>query len=297
MNNFLKRFGQFLLFSIVINVLLLVLIVALNRVAVSRCDVGGDIKAVIVGDSHTMWSINDHDIKNVKNISLNAEGYVYTYYKLKRLLDKNEVISHVYLGFGFHNLSGYYDDYISGFQFTNIVHRYLGVMPIRDLIEFVLRNPRDVPEIFKNVVQKGGRAGINQQCILFGSFPDERKMQTFDFSKMKKRIVEQYFDDGQVIHHSESNLEYLQKIVSLLRERNIRLTLLNTPLHVNYVESIPEEYKNEYYNYIDRNQLSVYEFADLHLSNEQFLPDGDHVNYRGAILTTEKFRAFHENQD
>ena len=274
---------------------MLLAVVFLNRLAVDNCDLDDDVDTVIIGDSHTMWSIDTGDIENVENISLNAEGYVYTYYKLKYLLRTEPNISHVYLGFGYHNLSGYYDDYIFGSRFTNFIHRYIGVMPIGDIIGVILKNPKDITVVFRNILQRGGRSGLRQQCTLYGSFPNEKKTETFDFSQMQKRISEQYYDDGEVINISESNFEYLDKIIALLRKNSMEVTLLNTPMHRDYASSVPTEYRDLYHDYINQHQLKVYEFEDLTLSDSDYLPDGDHVNYDGAMLTTKKFKDDHEN--
>ena len=71
--------------------------------------------------------------------------------------------------------------------------------------------------------------------------------------------------------------------------------MLNTPVHPGYLKSIPKKYTRLYHEYISRNRLDTYEFNDLSLSDSDFLPDGDHVNYDGAMLTTEKFRQHYES--
>jgi hypothetical protein len=295
MKNFLKKLGWFFIFSLLLNSAVLILIIAMNRSAVTQCDLEDDVRTVIVGDSHTMWAIDASSIEQVENISLNAEGYVYTYYKLEQLLRSESNLLHVYLGFGYHNLSAYYDEYIYGDQFKSFIHRYIGVMQARDFLNVIVNNPGDLVTIIKNILQKGGRAGLKQQCTLYGRFPSERKLETFNASQMKKRILAQYYDDGKVIGVSESNLIYLDKIVSLLRDNNIEVTLLSTPLHEDYEELVPAEFKQRVADFVSRNDLTIYAFEDLYLSDSEFLPDGDHVNYYGALLTTEKFRDYHEN--
>lgn len=293
MRAFLTKLGWFLAFVTAANVALLFAIVSLNRMAVDSCDLSDDVSAVIIGDSHTMWSIDATGIDSVRNVSFNAEGYVYTYYKLQTLLEKDPGIRHVYLGFGYHNLSGYYDDYIHGAESMSFIHRYIGVMPMADVVGAMMRNPAEAPDLFRNILQRGTRSGLTQQCTLYGKFPNNRKMEIYDPSQMEMRIAAQYYNgDGLVMNVSQSNTEYLQKIVSLLKEEGIAITLLNTPLHRDYVDAIPMEYKELYRDFIDRNQLDVYEFEDLKLVDSEFLPDGDHVNFNGALRTTEMFRDY-----
>ena len=170
-------------------------------------------------------------------------------------------------------------------------------MELKDLVKVLLNNPRGLPVIFKNVLQKGLRSGLKKKCTLYGSFPDDKKLDELDLNRMKKRIQEQFFHNGEVITTSESNMKYLDKIIALLVNRRIKLTVLNTPLHGKYIELIPEKYTSLYHEYIKRNQLELYEFKDLALPDSYFLPDADHVNYNGALLTTEKFKEYHESNN
>jgi len=297
MKIFSSRLIKFLLFVISANFLLVIIIVILNCLGVRNCDLANDVNTVIIGDSHTMWGIDASNIDRVRNISLNAEGYVYTYHKLEQLLNTESNISHVYLGFGYHNLSGYYDKYIYGEQFKNFIHRYLGVMESNDFIRVILNNPKDLFVIFKNILQRGIRSGLKQKCTLYGFFPKDKKLSELDLEQMRIRIQEQFYEKEEVISTSESNMKYLDKIISLLHNRQVKLTILNTPLHYKYIELIPDKYKALYHEYINRNQLELLDFRNLALPDSYFLPDGDHVNYNGALLTTEKFREYHESNN
>ena len=297
MKIFISRLIKFLSLVIAANILLVIFIVYLNSLGVSDCDLANDVNTVIIGDSHTMWSIDASNVDKVRNVSLNAEGYVYTYHKLKHLLDTEPNISHVYLGFGYHNLSGYYDDFIFGSQFKNLIHRYLGVMELNDFMRVLLNNPDDLLVVFKNILQRGIRSGLKQECTLYGSFPDDKKLAELNLDQMRKRIQEQFYENGEVISVSESNIKYLNKIIALILNKQIKLTILNTPLHHKYIESIPEKYVSLYHEFISRNQLELYDFKDMALPDSYFLPDADHVNYNGALLTTEKFKEYHESNN
>jgi hypothetical protein len=37
----------------------------------------------------------------------------------------------------------------------------------------------------------------------------------------------------------------------------------------------------------------VFDFRGLALTDAEFLPDGDHTNYRGAALASQRFAEFH----
>lgn len=295
MIHFVKRLSKFLFICSLIFLFLQFLILFLNRSLIKKCDLRAGTTSLIIGDSHIMWSIDDSNLDHVQNISLNAEGYIYSYAKLKNALVSNPGISKVYLGMNYHNLSGYFDDYIYGGLMRHLIYRYLGVLSINDYIQILVRNPKNIIELPKCILGKGTVQVINNDCVLYGSFPDENMMEQLDREKVEKRIHEQFYKNNEVIYLSEINLLYLNKIVDLCKEKHIKLTIISTPLQIDYMKMIPEEYKNYYEKYLDENKLQHYNFGDLILPDTCYLPDGDHVNYYGAKLVTQKFKEYYEN--
>lgn len=293
MKKFLLRVSCFLGLALVGYLALIAGVVQLNRNALDHCRLNAGTDSVILGDSHTAWAINDAGITGLQNISLNAEGYKYTYPKLQQVLRTEPGIKRVYLSFGYHNLSGYFDEYITGSTFRFFAERYISVLSLADLAELVKNDPWHASDLFKRIVKEGLSSGLKAQCPLYGRFPEERRTEVFDFASMEKRIAEQYYFDGQVYRESSLNLEYLEKIVALTQEHDVELVLLNTPLHEEYRKRVPQEFRTRYEQFIARHQLRSFDFGDLKLSDAEFLPDGDHTNYRGALLTSERFAEYH----
>jgi hypothetical protein len=293
MKRFLLRLSGFLVLALVSYIALVATVVQLNRRALTNCTLNAGTDSVILGDSHTAWAINDAGIAGVQNISLNAEGYKYTYPKLQHLLSTESGVKRVYLSFGYHNLSSYFDEYIVGSTFRFFAERYISVLTLSDLAELVKNNPRDASDLFKRILKEGLSSGIRGSCPLYGKFPDERRTEVFDFSAMEKRIAEQYYLDGRVRSESALNLEYLEKIVALCKASNIELVLLNTPMHEQYRQRIPEKFRALHDQFIAKHHLRSFDFGDLPLSDGEFLPDGDHTNYRGAVLTSQRFAEYH----
>ena len=58
------------------------------------------VTTVITGDSHVQIAINDGSMGETRNIALFSEPYIYSYYKLKEILEHNHNIEKVILGFG-----------------------------------------------------------------------------------------------------------------------------------------------------------------------------------------------------
>ena len=195
---------------------------------------------------------------------------------------------------GYHNMSSYFDDYIYGNIFRHFIHRYLGVLTLNDYFKIATKNPKNITGFSTKILQNGSETIFKKKCELYGSFPEEKMMETLERENIQKRIKSQYYKNNDVAPLSEINLHYLNKIIALCKEREIDITILSTPIHKEYKREIPEGYINIYNDFIQRNQLKLYDFSDLNLPDSCFLPDADHVNYYGSIVTTQKFKDYHE---
>lgn len=267
-------------------------IIYLNKLALDNCDIGDGYNAILIGDSHTMWAIDDSKLEGVRNISLNAEGYRYSYLKLKQLFEKEQGIEQVYIGFGYHNLSGYFDDYITGPKFLNFFDRYLPVLMLEDYKQVILGSPKNAFSLVSKLGKRGWKSGLARQCRLYGDFPQEIKMDTYRADVMERRINDQFYTDDGLWGMSQSNYQSLVELIELCRELGIEPIMLNTPLHPEYVNQVPKKYREIYENFLVDYQLSSFAFEGLNLSDEHFLPDGDHTNYEGAMLSTEHFQEY-----
>lgn len=296
MTRFLLRLAVFLAASTTAFVVLFVAAVQLNRQAVNHCRVGEGIDSVILGDSHTAWAIDDTAVPGLSNLSVNAEGYKYTYLKLERLLRTKQQVKRVYLAFSYANLAGYYDDYITGATFRLFADRYLGLLSASDLLELVRNSPSTAPDLFQRLLRGGLPAGIRQECTLYQNFftnPATRRFETFRPDVMEKRIAEQYYLNGALQGQSAVNLEYLDRIIRLLRAHGIEIVMLNTPMHAEYQKRVPARFREMYSQVLEQYGLPSFDFSDLKLGDAEFLPDGDHTNYPGAMLVTRRFAEYH----
>jgi hypothetical protein len=299
MYRFLLRLAAFLAFATATCMVLFVITVLLNRRAVDACRLGDGVDSVIVGDSHTAWAIDDADVPGLRNVSLNAEGYKYTYLKLQHLLRSEPQVRRIYLAFSYANPSAYYDEYIRGATFRFYADRYLGVLSFGDILELVRKSPHTALDLFERLLRDGLSAGIRQKCTLYGDFFGEsatRRLETFRFEVMEKRIAEQYYLDGAVQTQSAHNLGYLEKIVHLVREHGVELVTLNTPLHPEYTKRVPVEFRETYARILEQYGISSFDFSDLNLGDAEFLPDGDHTNYSGAMIASQRFAQFHRSE-
>jgi hypothetical protein len=236
-----------------------------------------------------MWSLDDSKLPGMRNISLNAEGYKYSYAKLKWLLEREPNVRRVYLGVGFHNFSSYYDDYIWGSSFKFFAHRYLAVLTPGDYWALFTSSPAEFLRMTKLNILNGLRPGLRGECELYGTFPTEKQSLVFNLQSTERRLQSQFFARGELLGTSESNTHYLDRIAELCAERGIDLKLLNTPVHAEYAARVPARFKQLLHDFVERRALDYYAFDDLTLPDSAFLPDGDHLNYAGAQLATAHF--------
>ena len=66
------------------------------------------------------------------------------------------------------------------------------------------------------------------------------------------------------------------------KTKNIKLFLLNTPLHSIYRSGIPVQYQNELIRFLKTNQVQTIDLSKFDLPSTSFQPDGDHLNSSGA---------------
>lgn len=292
MKKFIGRVSIFMLVLLVTYSAAIMTVIFLNKRALTSCSIGDDNHAVIVGDSHTMWAINDKELSGVRNVSLNAEGYKYSYRKLRHILENEKGIGEIYIGFSYHNLSGYYENYVSGSDFIYFMDRYIPILTLDDYQKVISANIENFIPMIMKIGKDGWKPGLKGDCNLYGDFPLDPMTETYQIESMEKRIDIQYYNKGELWDISGSNYRYLEKLVELSRDYGIEPVMINTPLHPQYAGRIPEFYKGLYMKFLEEHQLKSLLFDDLALQDIHFLPDGDHTNYAGAQVTSHYFKEF-----
>ena len=243
-------------------------------------------RTILVGDSHVQYTIDDSDLPGIENLSVNSESYLFSYYKLRNILEHNPQVENVILGFSHHNLSSYYDEYLTGQDAAHVTSRYFNLLDGRGLLELAAINPGLWEAYVDHLlsIRGGGHPYVEGFRTEAGS---GLVLETWT----RRRIAHQYFSGESVRALSGINARYLERIVEMCKANDIRLTLISTPMHEGYVSRVPRAYGCAYEETIAKHGLSVIDFEGLQLGSEHFLPDGDHVNAKGAALATEWFAA------
>ena len=105
MKLFLKKILYLTLIIIIIIVSLLYFSDnSINRIEPKLLKIKNDISVVFAGDSNVECAINDKIISNSINIAQSGEAYLFTFAKLRSLLEYNPQIKTIFLGFSYNNL-------------------------------------------------------------------------------------------------------------------------------------------------------------------------------------------------
>jgi hypothetical protein len=263
----------------------------INKTAFNNYHLDKNIHTVFIGDSHIQMTINDSLLPNTKNLSRNAETFLFSYYKLATLLKQNPSVKKVFLGYGYHSLSDNNDNYTFGIHSKDIATRYFFILPCTIQTKMMATNGQTLPSFIKNALGLGW-ANINpkQDYSFLGFYENTFKNATIQYENIEKGIQNMYFEDGKMRQFSTDNIVYLQKIAQLCKSKNVQLTLVNTPIHPKYKSRVPSEYKHRYYSIVKDNNLDLFEFDNLILTDSCFVTDGDHVSVSGALRASEYFK-------
>src|SRR5579871_231655 len=295
MSTFLRKITLFLtLAAIILNAMIFILNYSnnkiLNHYAASLKD-----SVLFVGDSHLKLAIDDTTL-NCINFSQSGEPYLFSFYKIERLLRYNSSIKKIYLGFNYNNISTFADDLIDGKDNWIMSVRYFYILPYSEKRKYVKLNANDLPDFLRNVLINGWKNVFskNVRFTFLGLFENNYPNTEAKKTSIDRRIETQYFIDNHLREFSESNILFLQRIIDLCKEKKIDLILLKTPLHPYYQNQVPPSYLEKYNYIVKQNNLNVEDFHSLTLSDSCFLPDGDHISQKGMALVSKYFKQQHK---
>lgn len=243
-----------------------------------------EAKIVIAGDSRMMTSIDPEKIDSSVNIAQNSESYVITYHKLKRVLEHNESVEQIVLGFSYPSFSAYLDGIFNGdIATTDVLTRIYPLMSLEDFTVLEVDEEKYYQVLFKNLFVY---PHINHQKYM-GGF--SRLEYGLDKADLESVILRHYYDeDSNNIGISPVAEKYLDSIILLAEEEEVELILVNVPLQEDYLEQIPENFR-KYYEEVKQECISegveVLDYGDLPMEDRYF-KDYNHLDYEGATYFT-----------
>jgi hypothetical protein len=250
------------------------------------------VQSLFMGDSHVECAINPALLPDAVNLSQSSEALLFSYFKIKYILQNNPAVKRIYLGFSYHNISTYADEFTYGKYAYDVASRYFFILPLEQKEEIIKHNLKQLPKFLGKLLINGSTTLIEKEenYSFLGSYKNEYKNVIASKQSMDYRISLQFYENGKQRGFSADNIVYLNKIILLCKEKNIELVLLKTPLHNYYKSKVPLTFIENYDSLISLNKVKVIDFGNLVLNDSCFLPNGDHVSPKGALLTTNIFK-------
>jgi hypothetical protein len=244
-----------------------------------------NIDKVFTGDSNIESAVNDSIIPNSLNIAQSGEAYMYTYAKIKSLLEYNNQIKTIYIGFSFWDLIEYTEElwlFSNKFAIEKIaLYNYL--LNYYDKSVLIKNNPKAyIRGVLKSILsnyqvfkRSFHREGFNGRLINFGGYENSGRDKLQEDIKINP-FKEQVFEEGLF------QIEYLKKISELCKQKSIKLVLLNTPKHIYYYSNVPEAIRQNWISV--RKSLSRDSLLDLSTFSfpDSCFGDLTHLNSIGA---------------
>jgi hypothetical protein len=292
MNRFLRRVFIFFTIPFGVLIVLLFLLNYINNKAMAdyRTDTG--VQSLFIGDSHVQCAVDPALLPDAVNLSQSSESILFSYFKIKHILQNNRAIKKVCLGFSYHNISTYEDDFVYEQYPYEVSSRYFFILPADQKKEVVKQNLKSLPKFLGKLLINGSKTLTEKKenYSFLGGYKNEYKNVMASKQSMDHRISLQFYKDGKQRGFSATNISYLNKILMLCKEKNVELVILKTPLHNYYKSKVPAEFVEKYDSLISQDKLKVIDFSNLILNDSCYLPNGDHVSQKGALLTASFFK-------
>lgn len=248
---------------------------------------------LLIGDSHTADGINDSNISYLANLSYPADAYIHSYRKLDKILGVNPQINTVIIGLGSHNIQKFMENefiYKNGYTQEKI-RNYFQIMKVEDFT-FLLRKTPD--QVIKGFVSIPKIKSTVTNKILFSSTPAtiydlnigkyNYLKDVIDIKRNKDGIQNRINNKIDLMASSQWQIDYLQKMVQLCQQKNLRILFIRMPEHTMYRK--PNEKIFQSFLTTNYPKIPFIDLRDLQLPDSCYL-DMDHLNYNGATIATD----------
>ena len=245
---------------------------------------------LILGHSHPAQAYDTNYIKNTINMATAGEAYLYTYFKAKKVIDKNPQIKKVFVEFTNNQIEKGMDNWIWDDVHLQYRIKECWVLLDNEAIQLLYnKNPTGFINAFsKSLFDNLGRLFVSKNAIIkregihkIGA-TDEISINNKQLSKLKSSKNLNY--DLEI---SDYNILYLQKIVKYCQEKHIEVCLIRSPMHKNYDVSYTE-YKFKEILRTKFKNIQWLDYKDFPIPNKGF-QDAEHLNSYGAKIYSQYF--------
>lgn len=240
-----------------------------------------NIDKIIIGHSHPEVSYNDSLISNFKNCASSGCAYFYNYYLLKELVEHNPQVQTVFVEFTNNQLDTIMSEWTWGDNYLPFKMQELEQSIDANGKKLLFaKNPGGALKGYINAIRQNMlvlvKRNYSYQHNRFGFNYLVRDKLNEDFKKQKLDTL----DKNKAAEISETNLQYLDKIVKYCNEKKLQLFFVRSPLHGKY---IPKPTDEIYHNILTSRykNIELLDFKNFALKDEEFA-DLEHLNHKGA---------------
>jgi hypothetical protein len=244
---------------------------------------------LFMGASHILNDIDDNLLENAMNIAGDSERYIFSYLKLKKILDNKEnKIEHIILQCAPTDLSQ-----VADYKIYNTNGEMLFFIPLyyplfrKDEWNVYSKYITDIIKIITPRFYYNWAISSNKHFYKYGHYlPENNIFDVNAFVEEKTELIDAEYYGNSV------NYLYLRKIIKICQQNNIKLTFLYCPMYK------PELFYDQqyYYNALERHfgNIDLWDYSHFDIPIEYF-KDAHHLNEVGAkyftsILKEEKLK-------
>ena len=244
----------------------------------NQYDIPQNKELIFLGDSHITFSVIDSLIPNSSNLSNLGEPYYYSFQKLKYVV-KNQNIKYVVLGLSYHNISSYYEELINGNISTVFPPKIFFCLDFIEKLRVISWNKNKLFFLFRELINS-----VENKC--YNLEPTDNK---YSFSTGFKNNL---YNEKVIIKNVQNRIHSQfftsqNQLQSFSYKNNLKITLLTTPLHPEYVRLVPQDYRSELKEIINKNNVQLINLENLALNDSCYAHDGDHLTLKGASVITD----------
>lgn len=274
MNKFIKGVVYFGIICTVIYGLQVAIIITISSYKGLKLDTEKSI--LIVGNSQTECAVNDSICTNIFNFSKSSETSPISYVKIRQILNDNPKIDTIMIGFNPLYVNNNADYWLYSRQ------HFAEIAPFWSFDDFI-----NFPFNLQNFGLRSFRAFLltsNKLNDLGGyQYIIRDKLHT----DIKRRETQAETTESTSPSGNKMSLLYINKIISLCKQKNIKLIFINTPT---YQASKYFDTQDFYRLYNDNfATIEFWDYIDMQLPDSCF-GDINHLNHRGAKIFSETLK-------
>ncbi len=235
---------------------------------------------LVVGSSHLEYAFDDDIVPQAFNVSQSGSGYFYSYLKVREIANRNKQIDTVILGYSYEDFSEYRVNWFSAddkIKFKMRDHFFL--FTFNDYIDLLKSNP-------KSVITHTPQVIVHSLKIMLKGYPYLGCYIKSDRDKLKESLNK--YDPNYYINKRNKapkyQDKYLLKIYDYCQDNNIKLILLNAPIHPKMDKDLQAN-KKLYCDFASEfmPNATLINYSN-YFDDDSYFGDISHLNSKGAQI-------------